>query len=296
MKGMRSLAFVLLALAACSSGDGRLPRDSGIAGDGATDGGADGSIDSRVPADARPPPADAPDCVDALDVVFVIDVSTSMADEIDQVRGGMDRIWAAAEALTSDTQFSLVVFVDDVVAVNGCAPFADLATMQAEFVTWREFTTTNGEPAGGTDGNTDCPENSLDALYTAAAACPWRAGATHIAIHVTDDTFVESPLTLSGFAGIGGIRVQHTYLETVDALVAAEVRVGAFAAPGMGEFCGAGTSANVGQGFHEPYNGAESIPDATGGAVWSIRDVRAGTLDMATAINEFTAAEYCTLF
>jgi hypothetical protein len=294
---MRIGALVLVLLAACSSRDEGPPTpDTGTV---PVDGGAD--ADSAVPMDSRPPPSDVapPDaivCTDALDVVFVIDVSTSMADEIDQVRGGMDRIWAAAEALTTDTQFGLVVFVDDVVAVNGCAPFADLATMQAEFIDWREFTSTNAQPGGGASSNTDCPENSLDALYTAATTCPWRPDATHIVIHVTDDTFVESPLTLSSIVGIGGIMVQNTYLETIDALVAAEVRVGSFAAPGMGEWCGAGTSPNVGQGFHEPYNSAESIPDATGGAVWSIRDVRAGTLDMAEAINEFTEAEYCTLF
>ncbi len=295
---MRFASAVMLVVltAACSSREEGPPRlDTGVT-DGGTDGGAmDGAPDGSPP-DSSLPPADAIDCTDALDVVFVIDVSTSMADEIDQVRAGMDRIWTAAEALTTDTQFGLVVFVDAVQAVNGCAPFPDLATMQSEFATWREFTTTNEQPTGTGPSNSDCPENSLDALHTAATVCPWREGATHIAIHVTDDTFVEAPLTLSGFAGVGGITVQNTYLETIDALVAAEVRVGAFAAPGMGEFCGAGTSANVGQGFHEPYGSAESIPDATGGAVWSIRDVRAGTLDMAEAINEFTEAEYCTLF
>jgi hypothetical protein len=293
---MRIGALMLVLLAACSSRDE--PPPTADTGPAPMDGGADADsavMDSRPPrSDATPP--DAILCTDALDIVFVIDVSTSMADEIDQVRAGMDRIWAAADALTTDTQFGLVVFVDDVVAVNGCAPFADLAAMQAEFVEWREFTSTNDQPAGGASSNTDCPENSLDALYTAATACPWRPDATHIAIHVTDDTFVESPLTLSSIVGIGGIMVQHTYIETVEALVAAEVRVGSFAAPGMGEFCGAGSSPNVGQGFHEPYGGMESIPDATGGAVWSIRDVRAGTLDMAEAINEFTQAEYCTLF
>jgi hypothetical protein len=39
-----------------------------------------------------------------------------------------------------------------------------------------------------------------------------------------------------------------------------------------------------------------AIPEATSGRAWNIRDVRAGTLDMAEAINEFTAAEYCTLY
>jgi len=297
------LGIGLVALCvACGLGCSSRDTPDGGGGDGGLDSSTDSATDTgttgdtRPPTDTRPPPGDVIDCTDALDVVFVIDVSTSMADEIDQVRAGMDSIWAAAEVLTSDVQFSMVVFVDDVVAVDGCAPFADLATMQAEFMTWHGFTSTNTQPAGGALSNTDCPENSLDALHTAATVCPWRAGSTHVAIHVTDDTFLEPPLSLSAIFGIGGIPVRNTYFETVEALVAAEVRVGAFAAPGMGEECGAGRSANVGQGFHDTYLGMPSIPEATGGTAWSIRDVRAGTLDMAEAINEYTASEYCTLF
>jgi len=114
---------------------------------------------------------------------------------------------------------------------------------------------------------------------------------------VTDDTFEEPPAVLSGspFGG-GGVPVAHGYDQVVAALQDFEVRVGAFAAPGAGEECGAGSSANVGRGFHEPYAGRPSIPVATGGRVWSIRDVRAGTLDMATAINEMVMAEHCTLY
>ena len=90
--------------------------------------------------------------------------------------------------------------------------------------------------------------------------------------------------------------MQHTYAETVDALRASFVRVGALAAPGAGEFCGAGTSPNVGQGFFEPYAGMASLPDQTGGTAWSIREARAGTLDLATAINALILREYCTIY
>ena len=236
-------------------------------------------------------------CSDPLDIVFVIDVSTSMADEIERVRVGMDSIWAAASALTSNTRFGLVVFVDNVIAVGGCSSFASIGEFQAEFARWRDFTTTNNQPAGG-NMNSDCAENSLDALHDAANECPWRDGATHIVIHVTDDTFAERPDVLSPpIFGPGGIPVERTYTETVAALVAAEVRVGTFAAPGPREFCGAlEPSINVGPGFHEPYMAMDSIPTATGGRAWSIRDVRAGTLDMAEAIAEFAEDEYCTLF
>lgn len=249
--------------------------------------------------DAGPPPsrdAMTPMCTDPIDLVFVIDVSTSMMDEVDAIRRGIDSIYATATSLTPSVQIGLVVFVDDVVAVNGCTPFATIAELQSELQRWQSFTASNDQPAGGADSNSDCPENSLDALYDAATMCPWRSPATRIIIHVTDDTFVESPDVLSDDGFSGGIMVRHTYAETVSALVNAQIRVGSFAAPGAGEFCGAGTSPNVGQGFHEPYQGSPSIPSATMGMAWSIREVRAGTLDMATAINQFTMAAYCAPF
>lgn len=311
-----------LVLAACDGGGGTVPEADADACSDGVDNDADGLVDCddprcqlydfcRVdaPEDGGPPPTpDAgprpdggpvgPGCSEPLDVVFVIDVSTSMNDEVDSIRRGIDSIWAAAQALTTNTQLGLVVFVDDAVAVNDCAPFATVDALQSELMRWQEFTSTNEQPGGGASSNTDCPENSLDALHLAATSCPWRPGATRVLIHVTDDTFEERPAVLSEdpIFGGGGIMVQRTYAETVSALVSQEIRVGAFAAPGAGEPCGAGSSPNVGRGFHEPYMGMDAIPVATGARAWSIRDVRAGTLDMATAINELLEDEYCTLF
>ncbi len=262
-------------------------------------GGIDGGgADGAMPADGGPP-ADrmiGPSCSAPLDVVFVMDVSTSMADEAMRLREGVESIWTAANALTSDAEFRLVVFVDDAFADGGCASFADVGTLQTRLDHWRAFCAMNRSPSSSTT-NTDCPENSLDAIWLAATSCPWREGATRVLIHVTDDTFVERPMMLSGdpFFG-GGVAVEHTYAEVRDALIAAEIRVGAFAAPGAGEECGAGSSANVGRGFHEAYMGLPSLPESTGGRVWSIREVRAGTLDMAASIRDLLEDEYCTLF
>jgi hypothetical protein len=74
------------------------------------------------------------------------------------------------------------------------------------------------------------------------------------------------------------------------------VRVGAFASPSPGEECGAGSSPDAGAGFHEPYMGMPTIPNSASGRVWNIRDVRSGTLDMATAISDLIEEEHCTLF
>lgn len=252
-----------------------------------------GGLDTGTPGDDAGTPR--PDgggggCFDPIDLVFVLDVSTSMADEFTHLREGIASIWAAADALTPDHHFGLIVFVDDVLVVNGCAPFASAADLQAEFDSWRTFCSTNGEPGGSAGSNGDCAENSLDALYAAATMCTWRAGATHIAIHVTDDTFLQRPQSFDA-----GIAVEHTYSETSDALVSAQVRVGAFA-QATPAFCGAGTSANTAQGFFVSFGGATPLPDATGGQVWDIADVRSGALDMATAINEMIAAEHCAPF
>jgi len=253
------------------------------------DGGSDRARGDVV----RPPPGDGgdDDCRTPIDVVFVIDVSTSMADEIENVRAGMDSIWATAERLTDNPQFGMVVFVDDVAVVSGCTPFASVDAMRTEFATWREFTATNAQPGGSLSSNSDCAENSLDALYAAASTCPWRPSTTHIAIHVTDDTFGEAGDMLSF-----DIPVARDYGETVNALREHQVRVGSFAAPGAGEYCGAGSSPDTGQGFHAPYRGMPSIPEATGGQAWDIREVRAGTLDMAEAINALIESEQCMVY
>ena len=250
----------------------------------------------RVDAGPRPDTGPIIGCAEPIDVAFVLDVSTSMSDDIAAIRRGLRSIWDAASALTPTVRFGMVVFVDDALAVNDCAGFETVEAMEAEFDRWVAFCSGNRSPVSSTT-NTDCAENSLDALYLAATRCSWREGATHILIHVTDDTFVERPATLSGspFGG-GGVMVQHTYSEVVSALTAQMIRVGAFASPSPGEWCGAGSSPNAGAGFHEPWMSQPSLVTATGGMVWNIRDVRAGTLDMATAINEFTEAEHCAPF
>lgn len=248
----------------------------------------------RVDAGPRPDTGPIVGCADPIDVAFVLDVSTSMSDDIAAIRRGLRSIWDAASALTPTVRFGMVVFVDDALAVNDCAGFETVEAMEMEFDEWVAFCSTNRQPAGYPSTNSDCPENSLDALYLAATRCSWREGATHILIHVTDDTFRERPARFGMF--MEGPMVQRTYSEVVDVLSANMIRVGAFASPSPGEWCGAGTSSNAGDGFHDPWMGMPSLPGATGGQVWSIRDVRSGALDMAEAINAFTMAEHCAPF
>src|SRR5690606_33797556 len=147
---------------ACEGGDASTPMP---------DGGA------MHPDRNLPPPTP---CTEPMDVVFVIDVSTSMRDEVEGIRVGIDSIWAAAEGLALDVRLGLGVFVVGVGAVNGCAPFTSIGALQDELMRWQSFTSSNGQPGGSSGGNSDCAENSLDALYPAATTCTWRPEATRL--------------------------------------------------------------------------------------------------------------------
>lgn len=316
---MRIGLLLLLALGlvpACSCSTGPRPPSETLStcqngadddGDGAADCGdsdcglfpfCDGT-DGGPGSDAGPRDAPRGDgrldvCTAPIDVVFVLDVSTSMAMEAAALRDGIGRIYDAAQALTTDTSFSLVVFVDDALVVNECRGFSGAAALQAEFDTWRTFCASNRSPVSGVS-NSDCAEASLDAIYAAATMCTWRPDATHILIHVTDDTFQEPPYTYSGGPFGGGVDAMTYYSQAVGALLADEIRVGAFAMR-TPEDCGAGRSPNTARGFFEPFAGMDALPAVTGGAVWDLREVREGRLDMATAITEMVEDEYCTVF
>ena len=312
-----SLALVALALFALSSctRDAAPREDDAIEctngrdddGDGVSDcadpscaglaicsGGDGGAGDAGGPPDASLYDAPPITCFDPIDVVFVLDVSTSMAAEAGRLREGTTSIFAAADALTRDHTFGLVVFVDNALVVNGCSSFTTAESLQAELTRWQSFCASNMNPVGGGE-NADCAENSLDAIYAAATTCTWRPGATHILIHVTDDTFQEPPYRYSGAFGIGGVPAVWHYSQVVDALVSREIRVGAFAME-VPEECGAGTSDDTARGFFTPFFALPAMPMATGGRVWSIAEVRDGALDMATAINEMVTDEHCTVF
>lgn len=269
-------------VAVCAAGGDTGPGGGTDAGPGRPDIG---------PYDAGPPVT----CVDPIDLVFVLDVSTSMSGEAAALRAGVASIFAAADALTTDHRFGLVVFVDDALAVGGCRSWDSAAELATELMNWQTFCATNRSPAS-TTMNSDCQENTLDAMWAAATQCTWRPGATHILIHVTDDTFEEPPYVYSrGLFGGGGVPAMRHYYEVRDALVEREIRVGAFAME-MPEFCGAGTSPDTGRGFFTDYGALQSFPVSTGGRVWDLRDVRDGRLDMATAIAEMIEDEHCTVF
>lgn len=220
-----------------------------------------------------------------IDIVFAVDVSTTMDFMLGKIGREIAAVDAAVRAHNLDARYGLVVFVDDVMVTHGGQPFADLAALQKELQVWQKFTAGNREIAA-TDSNLDWPENTLDALHAAATQFTWRdpASTLRAVIHATDDDFGEAPAVQSGQ------HVQHSYRETVAALRAAEVRVFSFAAK-VGGQC---ECLDVRAGLFAPYRGQQAIPAATGGAVFDIDEVASGALDFGAAVSGALQTAVCT--
>lgn len=227
-------------------------------------------------------------CMQKIDVVFSMDVSTSMIGVLQKLENEILTVDDKLKSLSvvPDVSYGLVVFVDDTKIINNGAPYADVQALKADFNYWWNFTQTNSQVNGG-GSNGDWPENSIDALFLAAGAFQWRPveDTLRIVIHCTDDTFGDKGASLSG------VQVQHSYDETVAALQAKQVRVFVFA--DQDATGGPGNNEDVSAGFFTPYQGKTSIPDATAGGAYNINLVNAGQLSLSVAINESVEGTLC---
>ena len=160
-------------------------------------------------------------------------------------------------------------------------------SLRAELTHWRTFTGSNRQILTDTP-NSDWPENSLDALHSAAVDFAWRPSQTtaRLVIHATDDDFGEVPAIQSG------VPVKHTYAETVAALRANKIRVSSFGAKLGGE-C---ECLDVTRGISSPFDGAPAIPAATGGAAFDIDEFSSGRLTMSVAIEATLGEAVCTTY
>ena len=221
---------------------------------------------------------DAPtSCEQDVDIVFVMDVSTSMMGFLNTLASEIDAVDAAIAGLQlpSAAHYGLVVFVDDTAILNTGAPYPDVASLRADFEMWANFTASNQQVGGG-NLNTTWPENSLDALYAAATGFQWRPAedTLRIVIHTTDDTFWDGPATQNG------VTIQHGYEEVVMALQERQIRTYTFAAQ-IGGMC---SCEDVTPGWSSPYAGQTPIPEATGGQVFDIDLVLVGQVSLSDAI------------
>ena len=225
-------------------------------------------------------------CIQNVDIVFVMDVSTTMgsflgslADEVIAV----DQALAALD-LPEAPHYGLAVFVDDALMLNDGMPYADAAALQADFQYWSAFTSTNQQVGGG-NSNATWPENSLDALYFAATQFDWRPAedTTRLIIHTTDDTFWEGPSTQNG------VTIENDYPGTIAALQEETIRVFAFADT-IGGACGC---LDVSMGWFGDYEGTPSIPESTDGGVYDINQILNGSVSLADAITASVEESYC---
>lgn len=263
-------------------GDSTSGPPAGEDGDDGSDGPSPVIFDLGTLPDA--PGADT--CIQDVDIVFVMDVSTTMGGFLATLA---DEILAVDQALAQfdlphPPHYGLAVFVDDAALLNAGAPYPDAATLQADFQMWSTFTSTNQQVGGG-NSNSTWPENSLDALWLAASGFQWRpADSTlRIVIHTTDDTFWDGPTVGNN------VMVEHGYAETVMALQDAQVRVFSFA----DDIGGACEYLDVAPGWSAPYQGQTALPEATDGAVYDIEAVLAGTVSLGDAIFASVEESYC---
>ena len=264
----------------------RDPESTGATVPGSSDEAAD---DGPVSFDLGPS-VDAPGqderCEEQVDVVFVMDVSTSMGGFLATMADQMLVVDQAIQdlALGTEPRYGLAVFVDDYLLVNEGMAYDDVTVLAADFDMWSTFTASNSQVNGG-GFNTTFPENSLDPLVAAANEFEWRpiGATTRIVIHTTDDTFWEAPEVADG------VVIQHDYVETVDALQDEQVRVFSFAAM-LG---GPGENEDVTMGWFGPYGAELAIPEATDGGVFHIDDVLGGTVSLADAIVSAVEDSYC---
>jgi hypothetical protein len=316
MKAISLCTASLMLAAACGPG----PRKSG------QNTGADPDASSTSLIDAGSPTSfpDAESCEDSIDVVFVLDVSSSMGFVLQQLEQNIAGVVTAANRLApqGDAHFGLIAFADNYALdktgnLESGKVHTAAATLVSAFATDRTtYTNRNRNPGDGPTGLTSqnpiCEENANDSLYAAATEFPWRTNATRVVIVATDDTFLDRPdnygdrdndgdTTSTNFPREGNYPAQRTMAESVAKLKEAKIRVFSFTKltpPGDLDFdkCGTGRRldwARITDGWTTPYNGQSPFPIATQGANFDLDKVKNNTLSLADTINQVVLGSRC---
>jgi hypothetical protein len=243
-------------------------------------GGGSGGIDPGVPSDPQT-------CVQAVDIVFVMDVSTSMGPFLDKLAAELPVVDGAAQGLNLSTpaRYGLVVFVDDTEFANSGAAYPSISALQQDFTAWASFTSYGTQIDPAID-SISMPENSLDALHRAGTEFAWRPAEStmRVVIHTTDDAFWEGPTTTPD-----GVSTQNGYATTVAALREQQIRVFSFASRWGGE----DENLDVSAGWFAPFNGQDPIPEATGGVVFELDQVLNNQISLSASINDAVAGAHC---
>lgn len=252
--------------------------------------------------------------------MFVLDTSSSMDFVLTKLEQQIAQVVSASNNVAADAHFGLIVFqdnhfLDNTGPLENGVVHTSAATLQSAFGYYRDnYTAHNRNPGDGLSGPTTqnpiCEENSLDALYAAAADFPWRDNATRVVIVATDDTFLERPdnygdrdgdgkTDKTNYPKEGDYPAARTMAETVTALREAKVRVFSFSRitqPNLLERCGTGRRfpwADITAGWTTPYKNQMPIPDQTDGGNYDLDKVKSGSLSLAETINEVVLDSHC---
>lgn len=266
---------------------------------------------------AQAAPANDGTCNQDVDIVFVLDVSGSMAPPLTRLESEVSLVDQALQTknLPHPPHYGLVIFVDTAQTMNGGMAYTDIAALQAALQVEIDKTTADNprQLTGGSD-NLSWTEDALDGLYAAGTEFQWREpGKTlRTIILITDASFWDGKEPSSGADAektndfFPNHISKHSYDETIASLRMQQIWVNTFAAktggPPDGMMAPAshgmfrGISVNVGIGYFEPYNGKPSIADSTGGLAWDIDDVYDMKISLATPINESIAAHQCAVY
>ncbi len=217
----------------------------------------------------EPSPPEPMACGEDVDVVFVMDVSSSMDELLDKLADEIlvvDRALAEL-ALPSPPNYGLVVFVDDVLLVADGEPFTDALLLNQQFVSWSAHGALGLQIHTGQE-NLDQEENSLDALYAAATEFRWRPAEStaRLVIHATNGGFKQGPRAANSTSPA----VEHSFAETLVALQEESVRVFAFTLSHYGWLI---------DHFQSP-----PLTVATDGKFFFLRDVLSGELSLSDAL------------
>jgi hypothetical protein len=301
----------------CGPSPGGGGDDPGDDPPGEVDAAPEPAADARIRPDAGPV-VDAGLCTDVIDVVFVLDTSSSMAFVLDTLAAQIGSVVTAANQVAPDAHFGLIPFQDnhvvDARGPGGSTIHTAAATLTAAFRHYRlTYTGSDRNPGDGPSGrirqNPVCEENSLDALHAAALEFPWRPDATRVVILATDDTFLEAgdnygdrdrdgDTTSTDYPREGNYPALRTFAETVSALRRERIRVFSFSRLTPPGFFRCETPRrhaweDVSDGWSTPYGGAEPFPVATDGRNFDIAAVEAGSLSLTATINEVVVSSHC---
>jgi hypothetical protein len=261
-------------------------------------------------------------CADVIDILFVLDVSSSMDFVLDTLDKEIGLVVTASNKLAPDTHLGLLGFVDSyrldtTGPLEGGKVHTDAATLQQAFRNYKNtYTTPNRNPGDGPSGptlqNPICEENAVDSLRSAALEFPWRPFANRVVIVATDDTFLERPdnygdrdgdgkTDKTDYPREGDYPARFTLAEAVSALKQAKVRVFSFTRlqpPGLLDLTRCGTGRRlpwtaISNGWSTPYNAQKPIPEQTAGGNFDIDQVYAGKLSLTATINNVVLESHC---